>query len=134
MTKVSKVNFGLRWVGPESVGAVTSAGEWCSSSTSIDEAGAGLRARLGTALVASLRVGLGAGLWGDVSTRGERGDRVQVRIRVVTDRHVNARERLLHRRQNELTGIIQGLSVGKHAERDLTAIDSSENLNSTRPP
>ena len=32
ITKVSKVNFGLRWVGPESVGAVTRAGEWCSSS------------------------------------------------------------------------------------------------------
>ena len=34
---------------------------------------------------------------------------MQIRLRVVADRHVHARERLLHRRQDELTGIIQRL-------------------------
>ena len=41
MTKVSKVNFGFRWVGPASVGEVTRAGEWFSF-FSWDEAGAPL--------------------------------------------------------------------------------------------
>ena len=57
---------------------------------------------------------------------------MQIRVRVVADRHVHARERLLHRRQNELTRIIQGLirrqtrGARPHGDRVLRKLELSK--------